>query len=1014
MKKLCKRFGLLLAVIALFAVLVPFKSVKAGGPPTLYVNATANNQTVYSSTTTAPTGKLYVFRYNTEPSYDKVYIEYLSGSTWYTALGPYSGSGIMEITLPSAALGKTIRLKLTTNRSILYSPTEAELLIFDGAYSAYAGTLTQPIYAPSGECISEIMFANTNLTSVSFYAGYGFLAGWGDLSSGIHIRNDFTQLPPVTQISVQCGSGSIKLYYPPKTVPLVALTAPTVSWTIQYTGSNPTGVVLSWNKVAGATSYEILRNGVLIATRDCLTTTYTDSNVALGQTWTYTVRAKNSVASIDGSANVVFPPPAPTSGPTVTFNRTSNTVELSWSAVSGASSYVVYRDGTAVSYPTGTSASIGSPGGNVTSNYAVAAKNSSGTSPLGPATTYTTPPAAPTSVNATWANSDHSVTVSWAGSTGATKYYIYENGTKIGESTTTSYKATNRQHNTTYSYKVSAVSSNGESPDSTVKTITTPPAEPTVSVQSGPLSWSNNADGNTPGRGFIRLTWPSVPGATGYYLEIHDGYTWRSLYSGSITVCEWDSRTHKIYPAESAYKNYTNDTISYAIIRSSGDGVDLKDTPNLLYQKTSGETYDNDYSYHVRVASISANGWSDYVYLTVTLDCRTDTTKPVIDSVKINGGQLITSIPRVTVDVSAHDPLVANWTSSTADDASGFGSIRFSNDGTNWSAWEPFTGEISKAWDLASDTAGLKTVYVQVMDVAGNVSDVGQGKISFYLVDPNPPSVRGEIIGGPVVYSQGVTLRIEAKDDISPQESLQMRFSNDGNTWSSWEVFQPFKNWTLLAGDGEKRVYVQVKDLANNYGTAILTCTLKTTGIGPQVNTGVFSTSSGKSGTYKNGSTDLTVNFTRTPEVTITVNVSGPIEYSFDNLNWIASDSSGATKSITLSDWDGYKTVYIRTSTGQVYLQRFVLDTTPPKISAWWLGDATIAPGGSVTLIVDAQDNISLPNQLELSVDGGNTWQPYTATKNLTLTGSGYVSVVVQVRDQAGNIAQKVLQIYVQ
>lgn len=38
-----------------------------------------------------------------------------------------------------------------------------------------------------------------------------------------------------------------------------------------------------------------------------------------------------------------------------------------------------------------------------------------------------------------------------------------------------------------------------------------------------------------------------------------------------------------------------------------------------------------------------------------------------------------------------------------------------------------------------------------------------------------------------------------------------MRFSNDGATWSSWETYSPNKMWTLSSGGGDKTVWAQIR-----------------------------------------------------------------------------------------------------------------------------------------------------------------------------------------------------------
>ena len=59
--------------------------------------------------------------------------------------------------------------------------------------------------------------------------------------------------------------------------------------------------------------------------------------------------------------------------------------------------------------------------------------------------------------------------------------------------------------------------------------------------------------------------------------------------------------------------------------------------------------------------------------------------------------------------------------------------------------------------------------------------------------------------------SPSVILALSANDSSGV---AQMRFSNNGTDWTSWETYVTSKNWTLSSGDGEKVVYVQFKDTA--------------------------------------------------------------------------------------------------------------------------------------------------------------------------------------------------------
>ena len=67
-------------------------------------------------------------------------------------------------------------------------------------------------------------------------------------------------------------------------------------------------------------------------------------------------------------------------------------------------------------------------------------------------------------------------------------------------------------------------------------------------------------------------------------------------------------------------------------------------------------------------------------------------------------------------------------------------------------------------------------------------------------------------------------MQLEAADDFTAPEQLQVRFSNDGVEWSDW---QPYRNWewSLSGGDGMKQVHVQVRDQAGN--TAVTAASIR-------------------------------------------------------------------------------------------------------------------------------------------------------------------------------------------
>ena len=61
--------------------------------------------------------------------------------------------------------------------------------------------------------------------------------------------------------------------------------------------------------------------------------------------------------------------------------------------------------------------------------------------------------------------------------------------------------------------------------------------------------------------------------------------------------------------------------------------------------------------------------------------------------------------------------------------------------------------------------------------------------------------------------STSVNLALTSFDALSGVS--QVRYSNDGITWTPWETQAATKSWTLTSGDGAKTVYYQIKDNAD-------------------------------------------------------------------------------------------------------------------------------------------------------------------------------------------------------
>ena len=132
---------------------------------------------------------------------------------------------------------------------------------------------------------------------------------------------------------------------------------PTDKPTLFVDSTTATSVTLTWTAVPGASGYRLRRwdagNGWREIGDNLTATTYTDSGVTTGTTSYYQVRGRNAAGAGPWShyALVRFSSQAPTDKPTLFVDSTTATsVTLTWTVVSGATDYALWRRDTAGSW----------------------------------------------------------------------------------------------------------------------------------------------------------------------------------------------------------------------------------------------------------------------------------------------------------------------------------------------------------------------------------------------------------------------------------------------------------------------------------------------------------------------------------------------------------------------------------------------------------------------------------------------------------------------------------------
>ena len=283
---------------------------------------------------------------------------------------------------------------------------------------------------------------------------------------------------------------------------------------------------LAWGAATdnmGVTGYIVHRNGTQIATST--TTTFADTGLSAGTTYTYAVAARDAAGNVSNAASAsvttasapdTTPPSQPTGFTAVAAGSTG--ANLSWTASTdnvGVTGYVIRRNGTQIATPTATSFADTGLSAGTTYTYTVVARDAAGnvsSAATASVTTAsapdTTPPTQPTGFTAVAAGST-GANLSWTASTdnvGVTGYIVRRNGTQVATPTATSFADTGLSAGTTYTYTVAARDAAGNVSGAISASVTTAPPPPSnsVSLQWDPVTVPNLSGyrvyfGNAPG-----------------------------------------------------------------------------------------------------------------------------------------------------------------------------------------------------------------------------------------------------------------------------------------------------------------------------------------------------------------------------------------------------------------------------------------------------------------------------------------------------------------------------------
>ena len=190
------------------------------------------------------------------------------------------------------------------------------------------------------------------------------------------------------------------------------------------------------------------------------------------------------------------------------------------------------------------------------------------------------------------------------------------------------------------------------------------------------------------------------------------------------------------------------------------------------------------------------------VSIATTVKVQVDTAAPVNNSVLINNGALYTNNASVTLNLSSTDT------------NTGVSMMQFSNDGTNWSNWQPYAA--TATWTLTSGD-GIKTVYARFEDGVGNISAPVSTSITLDTVAPPAPVITA--YKTPTGQSSETVSGTKSTDTQTIVVSV-----NGANLAGSHVTYPTGTTWTaqltgLIAGNNS--IVVTAVDAAGNSSPAV-------------------------------------------------------------------------------------------------------------------------------------------------------------------------------------------------
>ena len=339
---------------------------------------------------------------------------------------------------------------------------------------------------------------------------------------------------------------------------------------IYATDITTTSMTLVWNAVAKAESYNVYKNGTLLANVEG--TQYTVNDLTSYTEYNFVVKSvAGEEESFASEAVVVKTKDLDVAKPTnlVATTASSSSIALTWAAAENALSYNVYSSNTKVANVTGTSYTVTGLEAETLYCFSVSAvrnETESERTSEACAMTGNLVPSAPSNLVATTVDAT-SIALSWTAGENASGYNVYRDGVKVGDATGVVYVDRNLIQGTQYCYTVKSVRGLVESEASNQACATTDGVKPTPPVAPTNLTVTALSTSS------VKLAWGSVGNASSYNVYQGDEMI-ASTELPSYTIEGLEYNTEYCFTVTALNENGESAKSAEACGKTKGEGIE--------------------------------------------------------------------------------------------------------------------------------------------------------------------------------------------------------------------------------------------------------------------------------------------------------------------------------------------------------------------------------------------------------------------------------------------------------